>query len=941
MDSTSSDINTRLDGKIKAMLSKEGIKSFTEIQRLSFGKIEDGSNVLLISPTGSGKTLAALVPIYNRWLKEKPRPISILYITPMKSLNRDVLLHLEHWARDLEMELAVRHGDTSAYERKQQQEFPNDMLILTLEMMQSTLTGRKIREHLRNVKFVVLDEVHEIVNSKRGVQLAVALERLKELCTDFQLVMLSATVAEPEKVAKFFAGGKIVDVIESEEEKKIEIDVINPKPILSDKKTAESASLSKDAAARLRVIMDLIKKSNSVLLFTNTRDFAEILTSRIKSMDRTFPIEIHHSSLSKDIRIKAEENFKTGKVKSLVCTSSLQLGIDIGSVDLVLQYMSPRRVVQALQRIGRAGHTLTQTSKGIIIVSDLDDIFESAAIARKALDKELEVTYQHENSYDVLAHQLIGLTFDFGMIELEKAFQIIKKSYPYRNLNYPEFLETCKQLERLGLVFLNGYIKKRIRGFSYYFEQLSTIPTIKQFRIYNTIDNSFVGVLDEEFVALHGEVNSTFIVKGQPWRILSVESDKVLVEPSTDTEAAIPGWEGELIPVSFEVSQKVGQIRNFISGMLEKKMEEDEIVEELSKEYYVDKNSAKDMIELIKSQKKSWAVPDDKKLLVEDYENMIIIHSCFGTNVNETLGRFLTSLLSARIGTVGLKADPYRIILQTQEKASELVKEILLKTSPQHLQTYVEMSLSRSELFEWKFVHVAKRFGAIARNAEFGKITMKKIIDEYVGSPIYKETLKELEVEKLDIQRAADLLGKMQNGEIKIHLQHGLSPIGNAGIKEKYSELVSGGKSGKEFFEIFKNRLLNTKVKLVCMNCGKWEQTMVVNKVTDKVRCGKCDSILLAAMKSASSSYLKLVSAGNKGNLKDVMEEKRYRMMKRKADVFMTYRRLAAITLAGRGVGPTFAMRILSKYHRDEDELLKDILEAERTFVKNKKYWTA
>jgi ATP-dependent Lhr-like helicase len=939
-DTTSiENIYNKLDEKIKAMLKKEGIVKFTEIQKLSFDKIYNGSNVLLISPTGSGKTIAAMLPIYQKWLNEKPNPISILYITPMKSLNRDLLLHLESWAKELEMEIAVRHGDTPNYERKQQSEFPDDMLILTLEMLQSILIGKKIRENLKNVKWVVLDEVHEIFNSKRGVQLSVALERLKQLCRDFQLIMLSATVSEPEKVANFFSGGKHVEIIESRENKRMEINVIYPNPFIGDKKIAEMAFVSKDVAARLRTIIDYVKKSKSTLIFTNTRDFAEILTSRIKSIDKKLPIEIHHSSLSRDVRINAEKEFKNQKIKGLICTSSLELGVDIGSVDLVLQYMSPRRVIHALQRIGRSGHKLTEISKGIIIATNVDDIFESAVIAKKALNKELEKDQYYEKPYDVLAHQIIGLTFDFGSIELEKAFEIVKKAYPYKNLNYSEFLEVCKQLERLGLVFLNGYIKKRTRGFKYYFEQLSTIPSIKQFKIFNTVDNSFVGMLDEEFVALHGEPNTTFIVKGQPWRIISVENDKVLVEPSNDTEATIPGWEGELIPVSFEVAEEVGRTRRYILELLEKRSER-EVLEELMNRYPIDENCAREMIDIIKKQKKFWIVPDENNLLIEDYENIIIIHACFGTNVNETLGIFLTALLSSRIGTVGLKTDPYRIILQTQENALDLVKEILTKTNPEHLKSYIEISLSKSELFEWKFIHVAKRFGAIARDAEFGKVTIKKIIEEYVGSPVYKETLKELEVEKLDIERATDLLRKIQNGEISIHIQHGLSPLGSIGIKEKYSELISPEKPEKEMFEIFKNRLLNTKVKLICMNCGEWEQTFVVKNISDKTRCRKCDSIMLAVSKNISVNHTKFVKNGINGNLKNETEIKRFKLFKKKADIFMTYRRLAAIALAAKGVGPTFALRILSKYHKDENELFKDILEAERNFVRTKRYWS-
>lgn len=929
----------KLNSKIKLLLKKEGRESFTDIQRQSLEKILNKSNVLLISPTGSGKTLAALVPVFNIWLKEGYNPMSILYITPMKSLNRDIIEHFLSWGKDLDMEIGVRHGDTTPYERKQQQEFPNDMLILTLEMLQSTMTGKKIREHLRNVKFVVIDEVHEIFTSKRGVQLSLALERLKQLCGDFQLIMLSATVSEPEKVAGFFSGGKPVEIIESDADKMIDIKVISPRPVMSDNIVAERSFINKDAAARLRIIMDYIKSSKSTLVFTNTRDFAEILTSRIKNVDENFPIGIHHSSLSKDVRINAEKDFKSQLIKGLVCTSSLQLGIDIGSVDLVLQYMSPRRVVQALQRVGRSGHTMTKVSKGLIIVTDVDDVFESCAIAKKSLQRDLEKISSFEKPYDVLAHQIIGLTFDFGNIEMGNAFQILKKAYPYRNLSYAEFTDVCKQMEKLGLVFLDNGIKKRSRGFAYYFEQLSTIPTIKQYRIFNTLDNSFVGVLDEEFIALHGETGTTFIVKGQPWRILSVENDKVTVEPTNDTEASIPGWEGELIPVSFEVAQEVGRTRSYISNLLDNE-KDDKVLEKITQEYPVDEISAKEMINLIKKQKEGWIVPDDKTVLIEDHEDTVIIHSCFGTNVNETLGRLITSLLSTRIGTVGLKTDPYRIILDTQESCVELIKETLMKTYPDHLQSYIELSLSKSELFEWKFIHVAKRFGAISRDAEFGKVTMKKIIEEYVGSPIYKETLKELETEKLDIERATSLLKDVQSGKVKLEVQRGLSPIGKAGMAERFSELIYSGKPEKELFELFKKRVLNSKLKLVCMNCGNWEQTFNVKNITDDIKCMKCESIMLASMKRTEDNLLKIVKNGMKGTFKDDAESKKYEMMRRKADIFMTYKRNAAIVLSGKGIGPTTAVRVLVKYHRDEDELFRDILDAEKNFIKTKKYWS-
>ena len=1186
----------KLDERIQKAIKKFKLVQPTLIQQLSVDAILAGMNCLLISETGTGKTLAALLPVFHRWLKEKPKPVSILYITPMKALNRDMLDHLLDWGKELDMEVTVRHGDTSQYERKLQVEFPNDMMIVTLETLQPILTGKKIRDQLRNVKYVIVDEClpydtmitlndgsckkigelveenlssehyantckreilvksfdrgsgelvdsnilsvhkipihtdmiylrtkfynlelsttsdhpilavrnkkmkwleakdiktsdklvifnpiginatklkkevetpvslvkreffeyirakefarlnknrlvekikdlkkkgykdveigrmlgfdkqlnsrgkpyknhcsdlirrlirptkkllrgfpnfneweklqgggclldeiavikkeedkpsfvydltvdkthnflannivvhncHEIADSKRGVQLTLALERLRELCGDFQLIILSATIGQPEEVANFFSGGRVVNVIQAKTEKETEIKVIHPKPTLADRRIAKKIFTSVDTAARVRTIMELIKDYRSTLTFTNTRDFAEILTSRIRLIDKKFPVAIHHSSLSKEVRIKAEKQFKEEKLKSLVATSSLQLGVDIGSVELTIQYQSPREVTQLVQRVGRSGHALGRTSKGVVITTDDDDIFESAVIGRKALAGELDKITFHEKPYDVLAHQLVGLAFDFGKVSLEKAYEIVKRAWPYRYLSYPEFLEVCKQVERLGLIFLNGYLKRRRRSFDYYFSQLSTIPDIRQYRIFNTLDRSFVGVLDEEFVALHGEPNTTFIVKGEPWRIIAVEGDRVLVEPSSDVEAAVPGWEGELMPVPFEVAQEVGRLRGAIAERLRT---EPEKVDELMGKYPVDKNCAKRMVDLVKKQAKFGAVPDDRTVLIEDFENLIILHACFGTKVNETIGRFLTTMLASRLGSVGLRTDPYRIMLQFQQKNVGLIKEVL-NTKPEYFQSYLELGLSKSELFEWKFVHVAKRFGAISRNADFGKYTMKKIVEEYVGTPVYKETLHELETEKLDVEKSVEILKKIQSGEIKVVFKPGLSPLGKLGVKYKYAEIV-GGKPEKEIFELFKQRLLNTKIKLVCMNCGKWEQSYAAGKVAD-TSCRKCGAKLLAVVRP-EWKVLSLVRKGLKGRLTQE-EKKRYERLRQRADLYLTYRNKAVLALAGRGIGPTTARRILIKFHKTDEELLKDILEAERSFIRTRRYWSS
>ncbi len=916
---------------------KKRFKEPTLPQKLAIPLILQGKNVLLEAPVGTGKTEGAFLPILHLILEQKSKPISFLYITPLRALNRDMINRLVWWCNELGVEISLRHGDTSSYERRMQAEFPPQILITTPETLQAILPGKKIREYLKNVKWVVLDEVHEIADSKRGVQLSLALERIRELCGNFQIIGLSATIGSPESVAKFISPNKEIEIVKAISPKEMKIEVIHPEPIQRDRKIAEKIFSSEDTAARLRSIMQLIENSNSSLLFTNTREFAEILASRIKILDKKFPVSIHHSSLSKQVRIKAEKELKEGKIKSIICTSSLQLGIDIGSVDLVLQYQSPRQVTQLIQRVGRSGHKIEGISRGVIITSNEDDIFESAVIARKALKEELEELKFHFNSLDVLAHQIVGLTLEYNSIDLKKAYEIFKRSYFYKNLSYKEFLDTCEQLKQLGLIFLNSSIRKKRRGFEYYFSQLSTIPSLKQFKIFNILDNSFVGVLDEEFVALHGEIGSTFVVKGEAWKILDIVEDKVLVEPTIDFEASIPAWEGELIPVPFEVAQEVGKLRSEIAKLLTSKSEE-EIVSILTELYPIDINCAKKMVDIIKKQFK-FGIPDEKNILIESYEDLVIIHACFGSLVNETLGRFISALLTSRIGSIALRTDPYRIMIKAPVRIEEYIKEILLKTNPKLLRTYIELSIAKSNLFEWKFVHVAKRFGAISKDAEYGKMTLKKIIEEYEKSPIYKETLRELEVEKLDIEKAEEILEKIQKEEIKINFVQGLSPIGKLGIIHKFLEVLGPGKPEKEVFSIFRKRLLDTKLKLICLNCGRWSISFKVKDIPDDLKCRLCEARLLGIINPKNKEAERIVrkKLRNLGLTKE--EEKKFERIRKSADLFLTYRKKAAYCLAGKGIGPDTAIRILSRFHKDENELIRDVLEAERQYLKTKRFW--
>jgi len=927
-----------LNKKIQEALKKAGFDEPTLPQKMGIPKILEGKNVLLIAPTGLGKTETVMLPIFEMWLEKKPKPISMLYLTPLKSLNRDLLKRFLFWGEELDMNVSVRHGDTSAYERKKQVDFPDDLLVSTPETLQAILPAKKMRENLRNIKWVVIDEAHELADSKRGVQLTIALERLRQLCGDFQLIALSATIGHPEEIAKFISGGREMEIVKATATKEMQISVVSPKPIPTDKELSDQIFSNIHSASRVRLIKDLINSHKSTLIFTNTRDFAEILTSRLKQAYPDLAVENHHSSLSKSVRVKVEEDFKQQKLKAIVCTSSLELGIDIGSIDFILHYMSPRQASRAIQRVGRSGHGHTKKSEGVIIATDIDDVFESSVIARQALAEKLQKPRIHENVLDVLAHQIIGLLRDNYKMNIDDAYKIVKHAYPYHHLTKDQFLSVCNQMAALKYLFINeNQMKISRKGLLYYFENLSTIPDSKSYTVINMLTNEKVGSLDEEFVAINATEGSTFIIKGESWHVVSIDGKDIYVEPSSDIEAAIPGWEGDLLPVTYEVAQEVGLLRGSIEEMIKSGFNKSQIVSWIKSKYPVDENSANRMANIIKKQTK-YQVPTDKKIVVEYKDKTAVIHSCFGNVVNETLGRFLSSILSTRIGSVGLKIDPYRIILQMQKEGIDILKEVLIKTPSDAIEPLIEMSLPNTKLFQWKFLHVAKRFGVIRKDADLGKVMMGRIIDLYVDTPLWKETMRELKTEKLDIEKAKEILEDIQNGKLQLIFTNKLSPLAKVGLRMK-AELVGPEKPDIQILDIFKKRLMSKKIKLLCLNCGKWTMTIRVKDLPNDIRCDKCRAKLVTSVHPSRIEMDRIIEKKLKGIDLTNEEVAKWERMNKISDLVIVYGKKAIIALAARGIGPKVATRVLRGMYSNEDEFFKALLEAERTFIRTKKFW--
>src|SRR5881409_528109 len=473
-----SSVFSTLKPPVLRRLEKEGFLEASPIQELAIPAILNGEHVLLIAPTGTGKTLAATLPVLDKFLETRPERtqhgISILYVTPLRALNRDLLRRLEEMGKDLDIKIQVRHGDTPVSARASQARSPPDMMITTPETLQAILIGKRMSEHLKSVRWVIVDEVHELATDERGVQLAVALERLLDLTgVEFQRIGLSATIGEPDRIGQFLVGAtRKVSVLRSDEVRGLQIRVRSVQPSQEEQKEAEQLGLPASTVARARRILNLIETHKSTLVFTNTREHAEALAAQLTALGAVGRVKVHHGSLSREIREEAEKDFQEGRVRALICTSSLELGIDIGSVDFIVQFTSPRETTRLVQRVGRSGHSLRGTSRGMVLATSPDDVLESAVLAKRASEGRLERPVIHDKALDVLAHQIVGILIQNRQQSLEDMLQLVKRSYPFRDLEPNELERVILQLEELRLIrrFGSGYSPRSPRALQYYFE---------------------------------------------------------------------------------------------------------------------------------------------------------------------------------------------------------------------------------------------------------------------------------------------------------------------------------------------------------------------------------------------------------------------------------------------------------------------------------------
>ena len=939
-----------LDPRIINLLAARGIHTPTEPQIKAIPEILQGNNVLLIAPTGLGKTEAALLPIFHEYLHtkeqhQKPKGISILYITPLRALNRDMLHRTFDWAKALGISIAVRHGDTPQAERVKQSRNPPDMLITTPETLQILFTGRRLRSHLRAVRWVVVDEVHELATDERGSQLAVALERLEEVIKEtaggFQRVGLSATVGLPEEVAKFLGGRnsrgfRPVTVLEVDVTKHIDLRVELPSQTNEDTALARRLSIEPMSAALLRRCKELIQAHTSTLLFINTRDGAEILASRFHQWDPESTIGVHHGSLSKLARVEAEDAFKKGQLKSLICTSSLELGIDVGDTDYVIQYNSPREVTRIVQRVGRSGHRVGRTSQGVILATNPEDLAECLAIGRRALAGELEHTPIRMNPLSVLTNQIISLVLEYGRIPEEKAFEVITRAYSFSTLSHEMFTLLCHQLRDHRMIWIEEeagvrVLTKKMNSRTYFLDNISMIPDEVTYPVIDISTRKAIGTLDESFVLSAGFEGEKFILRGRPWVIVKREEDHILVTQIKEI-GAVPSWAGEEIPIPFEIAQEVGMLRRRAS-------EGAPIIGYPCEDALLDK--IRDYAGMQKNL--GFLVPDDRTITIDVEERNVVINACFGTKINETLGRLISAILAQMLGeSIGINSDAYRINLEIPARLPlERIIEILQTTKPEALPYLMETVLRNSTYLRYQLIHVARKFGALRKGFDYKNIGVKRLFSMFEQSLVLDEAMEKILWEHMDVERTKQILEAIQRGDITIHTQQGLSPMALAGF-ETVRGLMVPMRADRSILMALKKRIEDADITLVCMNCKNQWNTFV-GRVPFQPKCPRCGAIKIAMLRRYHRDQAKVLSKRHR----DTAELKEVKRLNKNASLVLTYGKYAVVALAARGIGPDTAARILSRYPklelRKSEELevkfLRDILQAELQYARTRGFW--
>ena len=806
-------------------------KDFSLPQLYGVKTIYGRKNILISAPTGGTKTLTAFLGIINYLVglslkNELENKMYCVYTSPLKALTNDIFINLEEPLKEIE-ELAVkkglkmqeiriglRTGDTTVSERAKMARKPPHIFVTTPESLAIVLTTKKFVKNLAALEFIIVDEIHAMDN-KRGTYLSLTLERLCAFSLiDPVRIGLSATVAPIEEIANYLVGQERDCLIAKVKlVKKVDIGLISPADNLLE---AESA----DNQKKLYDVLDrLIEEHKTTLIFTNTRNATERI---IHQLDLHFPgkyeglIGAHHSSMSKDIRFGIEERLRNGELKVVVSSTSLELGIDIGNVDLVILLRSPKSVSKALQRVGRAGHQLHSNPKGRFIVTDRDDLIECGVLQKNMIEGKIDRIHIPQCALDVLAQQIYGMAIT-KIWDVDEMLKVIRRSYCYRHLSKEDFLSVVSYLagdydlehrhvyakiwhdEKSNEIGKKGKLARVI-----YMSNIGTIPSEGFIEVVVTSPGDrkgcVVGRIDEGFLE-RMKKGDVFVLGGQKYQYMYCRGMKAYVKTDVSRNPTIPSWFSEMMPLNFDVGVDVGKFRSLVKERLGDRVG---CIKFISKYLYCEDKISKQIFKYFKEQEGFSIVPDSRTLVVEKFKQdkeFLLFHSMYGRRVNDALSRaygYAAARLRFRDVEVGINDNGFYI---AAEKLDE--KKIINFVKSENLVKILREAIERTDILRRRFRHCASRSLMILRNykgrfksvgkqqmhSHFLLAAVKKISNEF---PILQEARREVFEDLMDIDKAKEVLENIEKGNIQIkHVRIPLvSPFGLNLIVQSHSDLI-------------------------------------------------------------------------------------------------------------------------------------------------------
>jgi ATP-dependent Lhr-like helicase len=757
----------------------------TPAQQKGWPAIASGKHTLIQAPTGSGKTLAAFL-----WALDRAEPGSgtqVLYVSPLKALNYDVERNLRGPLAGIgsRLSVAVRTGDTPAKERAAMLRTPPDILITTPESLFLMLTSRA-HETLKTVRFVIVDEVHAVAGSKRGSHLALSLERLERLTGEpFQRIGLSATQRPMEEIGKFVAGDRPIELVDAGRAKELDLRVVVP---LDDmREPGEGSSIWPSIYPAL---LDLVEEHRSTIVFVNNRRLAERLALRLNELADREIARAHHGSLAREQRVEVEELLKKGEIPALVATSSLELGIDMGAVDLVVQVESPKSVARGLQRVGRAGHRVDEPSKGRIFPKFRADLLESAVVVQRMRAGLIEETQIPRNPLDVLAQQIVGICAQ-EEIAVDEVFELVRRAYPFRELTrkqlenvldmlagrYPseEFAELRPRItwDRVG-----GIVRGREGARRLAVTNAGTIPDRGLFGVHLVDGGSRVGELDEEMV-YEARAGQTFLLGASTWRIEEITRDRVLVSPAPGIPGLVPFWKGEGVGRPYELGAAIGEAARELVAL------DDETARtRLVGEHSLDQRAADNLMVFLREQEQATgAIPSDRTVVVERFRDEIgdwrlCVLTPFGGRVHAPWSLALAARLREALGLeVNAIWSDDGIALHLPDADSPPPLDDVL-VDPEEMEELVISELGGTALFGARFRENAARALLIPRRRP-GQRTplwqqrlkaqgLLQVARRYADFPVVLETYRECLQDVFDLPALKSLLADLRDRRIDL-----------------------------------------------------------------------------------------------------------------------------------------------------------------------------